>query len=270
MDFFSNKMQYFNISHILWLLIVVGIVLSVFFVFRNKSEKTKYICLISMCVLNIVLYIPYKIVFCATVKGSLILSELPLHLCSFNLILMPIAIATKNKKLFAYFLFVGSWASFAGLLFFGAVFKGMNAYDYVVISYFVYHTLLICISMMTMGFGFYKPKFSDIGWAYMFLVLFACLAHCLNIVLRVSGLSVTANYFITMGDPGNIATDLIMSLIPIPLLYLLPVAVIMFGVTTGIYFLGVKIDKTVRSKIQSKQQSLAKQAQLDTEELLKE
>ena len=96
MNFLSNRMEYFNISHIIWLVLVISIVLSIFFIFRHRSTKAKKLCLICMCALNIAMYIPYKIVFCLRVPGSHILSELPLHLCSFNLILMPVAVPSNG------------------------------------------------------------------------------------------------------------------------------------------------------------------------------
>lgn len=241
MNFISYKMQYFNIAHIAWLILCPVIILSVYFIFRHRSQKAKFWALMGMCIFNICLYLPYKFYMCIKI-GSPILNELPLHLCSFNLILMPIALMCKNKKLFAYFYYIADFASLAGILFFGTIFLGQPMYSFSIIVYFIYHTCLIGISLLVVAFGIYRPKLFDVVWAYCLLIVFACVAHCINILFRWTGWSPTANYFVTMGEAGNIACDFLMKIIPLPLLYFLPGVFVIGGGSCLMWLLAHKIE----------------------------
>ncbi len=81
----------FGIAHIISWPVAAAIIFALYFLIRNKSEKTQRIVLgilslsgISAIIYNLVMW------------GSP-LEYLPLHLCSINAILLPIAILTKNK-----------------------------------------------------------------------------------------------------------------------------------------------------------------------------
>ncbi len=256
-------------SHIGWLIVCPIIIVAIYFIFRHRSQKAKFWALMSMCIFNICIYLPYKFYMCISI-GSPILDELPLHLCSFNLILMPIALLTKNTKLFAYFFYVTDFASLAGILFFGTIFLGQPIYSFDIIVYFVYHTCLIGISLLIVAFGIYKPKMFDIVWAYGILVTFACIAHCINILFRWTGWSPTANYFVTMGEQGNIACDFLMKIIPVPLLYFLPAVLVLSGASFVMYWISTKMqsqNKTVATKNKGVSSSAINTSSIDDEEL---
>ena len=83
----------FGITHILTLILSILIVVGLFFILRNRSEKTKIITLFILSLSGI----------CAIIYNLIVwkspLEYLPLHMCSINAIILPIAILTRNKTI---------------------------------------------------------------------------------------------------------------------------------------------------------------------------
>ena len=70
---------------------------------RNHSEKVQTKALMIICIINALLYIAYKIAKATDPATDFdIFYNLPLHFCNINLVLLPLAIKTKNKYLLAY------------------------------------------------------------------------------------------------------------------------------------------------------------------------
>lgn len=222
-------LQYFNIAHFILMSFVPLLIIVLYFSFRHTSEKTKFWVILIVCIVNFIMYFSYKIVYCIATPEINIWNELPIHLCNLNLFFMPIALIYKNRYFFGYFYFVGMIASLSGIVFFGSVFLGYNAFSYVVLIYFIYHALLIVVSLLIIVFGFYKPRFNDILVALIMLAILAISLHIINIVFRVTNICETANYLVTFPQENNIGTDFLYNLIPVPLLYLLPMFAIIFA-----------------------------------------
>lgn len=84
---------FFSVAHIISLIFLVVFAVGMHFLLRNRSEKTQTIVLGSMSFLGI-----FSIIYNLIAWGCP-LENLPLHLCSFNAVMLPIAVFTKNKAL---------------------------------------------------------------------------------------------------------------------------------------------------------------------------
>lgn len=87
------KWGFFTIAHIVSLLIAIVLNISIYFILRNKTDKTKTITLFVLSLTGIA-----AIIF-NLLKWDSPLEYLPLHMCSINALLLPIAVLTKNKTL---------------------------------------------------------------------------------------------------------------------------------------------------------------------------
>lgn len=222
-------LEYFSIQHFAMLLYIPLIVVAFYFIFRHRSERTKNIALLSLSFVNALLFIIYKFAMFRNFDNLEILNELPLQLCNLNLILIPIALITKNKVLMSYLYYIGMIAALCAIFFFDSRFEGYNMVSYIMFVYFFYHSVLVATPLLSVLLGLYTPEKSYILKAILLLVIMATIMLGFNLLLRVTGLCKISNYFYTMGMPGNPILDLLMSIIPIPLVYYFPMAPILYG-----------------------------------------
>ena len=236
-------LEYYSPTHILMLLAAPIIFCIFYFSLRNRTEKTKRVVLLCLAIFNALIYIAYKIVMAFTFDVFIILKELPLHLCNLNLILIPLAILTNNKLLMSYLYYVGLLAAFAGIMFFDSVFLGKNVFSFVVLVYFIYHAILLVFPLLLVSLKLFTPSLSYVWKALVVLVSLALIMHLVNLLFIHTGWCVEANYFYTMGMPDNPVLGMLMKLIPIPFLYYLPVAPVLYSFDVLITLPQILIEK---------------------------
>ena len=83
----------FGIVHIASLVLAVGMVVGLYFILRKKSQKVQTI------VLGILSFSGIAAIIFNLVRWGSPLEYLPLHLCSLNALVLPIAVFTRNKVL---------------------------------------------------------------------------------------------------------------------------------------------------------------------------
>ncbi len=117
--------------------------------------------------------------------------HLPLHLCRFANLLLPLAIYKKNNTLFQILFYWGLSAMFQ------AIFTPDITHDFPHFHYFRYiaahHLLVITIIYYVVVFDF-KPTISGLKKAFIALNAFLIVALIFNIILE-------ANYFWLMDKP---------------------------------------------------------------------
>lgn len=84
---------FFSLAHIVTLILVPVLAVILFFVLKRFSEKTQTAVLFCLSLLGVASMI-YNLV-----AWGEPLENLPLHLCSFNAVVLPIVILTKNQRL---------------------------------------------------------------------------------------------------------------------------------------------------------------------------
>jgi uncharacterized membrane protein YwaF len=215
-------LKYFSIQHLLNVLYIPAIVVAFYYIFRNKSEKTKTWALLGLSIFNIIIFTINKFVLFRVFDDLEVLNELPLHLCNMNLILIPVALLTKNKLLMGYTYYVATIAAMAAILFFDSRYVGVNVMTYSIFVYFFYHAVLVATPILLVMFGLYTPEKSQIINVIILLLCMATVMHGFNLFMRSTGLCTISNYFYTMGMEGNPVLELLMKLVPIPLVYYFP------------------------------------------------
>ncbi len=84
---------FFSACHIITLILVVGIIVALFFILKNKSQKTQTI------VLGILSLAGIAAIIFNLIKWDSPIEYLPFHLCSLNAMMLPIAVFTRNKTI---------------------------------------------------------------------------------------------------------------------------------------------------------------------------
>ena len=217
-------MEPFNLTHVLTITILpVVLFLAVNLILKKKSESAKRNILLLICLLNIILYIIYKIVYALNPDNEFdILLNLPLHVCNINLILLPLAVLLKNKALMAYQLYFGTVLAALALLTIDADFMSKPLFEFTCFIYFYYHSMLVILPFMLVKHKFFRPSFKNVWQPTVILIALTIMAHIINVIFRATGIAPEANYFFTYGLRGSFFTELYWKIIPYNFFYLLP------------------------------------------------
>lgn len=233
------------------LLVVVSLIL------KNRSEKTKRVVLIVTCILTFIGFFVYKYflsidteydkLVVETRGGFTWWAELPLQLCNINMMIIPIAVALKNRPLMSFSFFLAPLGALMALLSPAVGFDGYSIWLPRMLGFYGTHFMIIIEALALVTFGFYRPKFKDLPKTVLTLVILMLVITGINFLLIKTGLYNRANYFFTMEHEGISILKLFWSWIPYPVVYLLPGAVIL-----AVYMLLVTTPFAIADKIKKK------------------
>jgi len=214
----------FNLTHIITIIILpVLCFFTIDFFLKNRSEKAKRNVLLILCCFNALLYLFYKIVQAHDPLYNFnIFTNLPLHFCNINLILLPLAIFFRNKHLMAYQLYFGVVLAALALVTVDPSFRSKPIFEFTCIVYFYYHSMLVILPLILIKFKLYTPSFKVVWQPTLILVFLTFVMHIVNIIFRATGLAVESNYFFTYGLKGDFFTELFWSILPYNFFFLLP------------------------------------------------
>jgi len=221
----SVTMEAFNLAHISTIVIMPAIIYLVLnYTLKNRSDKTKRNVLLAVCCFNALLYISYKIVQAQPAHDYDfdILLNLPLHFCNINLILLPVAIFSKNKYLMAYQFYFGTILAVLALVAIDPAFRAKPLFEFTCIVYFYYHSMLAVLPILLVKLRFFAPSFKVIWQPASILTGLAFVMHIVNIVFRTTGIAPEANYFFTYGLKGDFFTEFFWNILPYEFFFLLP------------------------------------------------
>ena len=242
----------FCISFGLFLLLLIGSAVAL----RGKSEQTRARVLIGACIVTFIGFFVYKYCLSIDVDYDRLIAnmggfnwwgELPLHLCNINMILIPIAVATRNRSLMSFCFFVGPLGAFMALIMPGNGFDGYSVLLARNLGYYGTHFMVLIEGLAVAAYGFYRPRFRDLPKTVLTIFLIALAVFGVNMLLRTTGLHPKANYFYTVETEGNPLLNLFYGLIPVPFLYMIPCALIL-GVYASIITAGFALGDRLRAK----------------------
>ncbi|MBQ6663850.1 MAG: YwaF family protein [Firmicutes bacterium] len=245
----GNSTFFLTFAFFILLLIVSGLLL------RGKRERTKQIVLLIACVITFIGYWMYKYalsmdaeyaVLHASMGGFNWWDELPLHLCNINMMLIPIAVLTKNRPLLSFCFLVGPLGALMAVAMPGVGFSGFPLFLPRILGYYGTHFMIIIEGLALAVFGLYRPRYRDLPGTVLAALALEFIVFLISLLLRTAGLSPHANYFFTIETEGNPLLEIFHSWIPYPFLYLLPcipiLLVYMLIVTTGFRLFGGRED----------------------------
>ena len=195
----------------------------IYFLLRKRDKQIKQRVLLFICYFNVMLYVLYKVAQ-ANEQGYAfdIFTNLPLHFCNLNLLLLPIAIHTKSKALMAYQLYFGIPLTALALITVYPTFISRPIWNFTPFVYFYYHSMLAVLPLILVKFKFYTPSYKIIWQPTLMLVMVTAIMHIVNIIFRATGVAVESNYFFTYGLEGDFFTELLWRMLPYNFFFLLP------------------------------------------------
>lgn len=153
-----------------------------------------------------------------------ILKELPLHLCSIGIFVLPIAILTNSRLLLGCCCVFGVAGSLAVQCSPVEVFLNRSLLLPSCIGFYGYHFMAFVNGFLVFTLELYQPKLRDAPVFTLLLLGFSQVVHLINFALRQTGLAPDANYFFTYGTEGAPWLDFFYNLLPVRSLYLLLVS----------------------------------------------
>jgi uncharacterized membrane protein YwaF len=212
----------FGITHILTLLLSILIIVCIYFILRNKSEKTQIITLFVLSLRGL----------CAIIYNLIAwkspLEYLPLHMCSINAIMLPIAILTKHKTIGNLLILWALGALIALLLNYQAANYELLSWTFVM--YYFPHTLEFGIPILLFIFKIIKLDYKTIPSTIIITFVIYTLVHFVNVglnnyfinnnILDWEGNVIQVNYMFSF-SPENPVLQLFYNLIPYKYFYML-------------------------------------------------
>ena len=218
----------FTPTHIATLILAAVIVLGLYFTLKNRTEKTKRIVLFVLS-----LWGPTAVMYNILVWGlkSTVLEYLPLHLCSFSALLIPILILTKSNLL-GNLLPIYSLGALAALLL-NSIQANYLVFSVPFLMYYFPHVLYMGLPILVVALGLVKIKPKYILPCVAFTFTAYTVIHFINVainkylaaqnILDSAGNVITVNYMFSMDPQGNPALVFFWNLIPHQYFYMLAV-----------------------------------------------
>lgn len=223
-------LYYFNIWHILILLIPVALCTIGIFLVRLKRTKVKLIYLWVLWGISLGSYIIYKISLIITLGNVNFWLYIPLSVASLNLIFMPLSLYKRDKEWYTYFYFVTSVISLFSMIFFNSYLLGQNVISFAVLFYFIMQSTQLCFALSLKAFEWVNENKMSILKSVMTLFTIVMSAHIINVILRFTAWAPYCNFCVTMGENNNIFLSLFYYICPIPLIYMVFLLIILVGV----------------------------------------
>lgn len=237
----------YGIVHIASLLLSAAIIVGLYFILKNRSDKTKTIVLFILSFSGI-----SAIIFNLVTWGSPI-EYLPFHMCSITAMLLPFAVATKNKIINNLLLL---WC--AGALIALVLNQGQADYEIWSWTFFFYyfpHTLEVGIPILMFALKLTKKKLFCIPTTLVLTAGIYTCVHLINVwlnnyavannIVDWAGNVVKLNYMYSI-DPTNPVLQMMYNLIPHPYWYMF-VATPFIVLYLGIVYLP-EIIRAIKSK----------------------
>ena len=207
---------WFGTVHLAALLLGAALLFSLYFLLKNRSEKIQWLVLGILSLSGIA-----AIVYNLLAWGSP-LEYLPLHLCSINAILLPIAILTRSRMIGNLLLLWGLGALFANLMTFYPT-AWEDLYGPPFLFFYLPHILEFGIPILLFKLGLFRKEVKYLASTLGITVAIYTVVHGINKLLNryfaeseivdAAGETVQINYMYSI-EPDNPLLELFWELIP--------------------------------------------------------
>ena len=202
-------------------------------IFRKRTDMTKRTAVAVLYLLTFAFFFLYKYWISVDEAYSVITEEagngafswwqeLPLHLCNINLILIPVAMFTKNRPLESFCFFMAPIGAFFAMLAPSVGFYGYSIFVPRVFGYYLTHLLILISGPMISMLGIFAPRFRDFPLTVAFIAGISLAVFGISMLMRATGVNPHANYFYSIEPAPGSPLVTFHRWIPVPYLYLLP------------------------------------------------
>ena len=242
----------FGIAHFISWPIAAGIIFGLYFLIRKRSEKTQRLVLAILSLSGIAAVI-YNLL-----RWGTPLEYLPLHLCSINAILLPIALFTKNKTIGNMIVLWCLGALAAVLMNFYAE-SASDLFTARFLFFYLPHVLEFGIPIIAFKLGIIKLDYKTIPKTLILTAAIYTAVHFINVglieyttkfnVTDTYGNPLHINYMYSMQHEGFPLLSTFWNLIPHSYFYMLLVFPIIFVYLAIVYLPQIIKEKKAKNDI---------------------
>lgn len=220
----------FTLTHILSLAAAAVIVAGLYFILKHLSQKTQ------VAVLGVLSFSGIAAIIYNLVTWGAPLEYLPLHLCSLNALLLPVAVFTRNKTTSNLLLLWSLGALVALILNYDMA--AAKLFDLPFCFYYFPHVLEFGIPILLFKLGLVKKDPCCIGSTIVITMVSYTLIHFVNVALNshyaAIGSDTVANYMFSI-LPSNPLLALFYTVIPCEYWYMYMVIPVVAVYLLGVY-----------------------------------
>ena len=191
----------FNGWYFFWLLLCSGITVGLYFLLRNKSQKTQKAVLFGILALGLiahftkVYYPPYS-----TDEARMLRDSWFVNICGANIALFPFFFWSKNEKIKDYMFHIGVLSGLIALFYpqepIAKVDQAAEQID--IIRFYFHHWMVLAVPLLMVLLGLHKPSYKRVLSApvgILLLMLFIMLNQILQSELGFIPLRDRGNFF---------------------------------------------------------------------------
>lgn len=239
----------FDLTYFIFIILSLGIIIPLTFVFRKFEKDTrKYtnITLLSVMVLFVILEYVGRII---TAKGFNFFEMLPIEIFHIFVYLSIYTFFAKHSSWIKFGYCVIIPLSVLSLIFIPNYYLN-RALSLELVAFIVINICLILYSIVNLFWSDEELYKKDILNCFVNFIIIVCVAHLVNVFLRFSEWGVHVNYMGSMGEDYDIIVGWLYSLIPVPLVCIMPI----FAILVGIQFLMILPFEMLKSKKEKQSQ----------------
>ena len=153
------NVKFFNGFYFLFIIIAIIICLSLYFILRNKTKKTKYIILLVIAFLNLglhfakLMFSPYKEDLPYSIRK--VTGE---NICAFTTIVIPFILLFRKGEIIKNYFFFISFFGGLGALLVPTEALGKYPFTFDIIRFYLCHTVLLIIPILLSALDLFRPN----------------------------------------------------------------------------------------------------------------
>lgn len=197
--------------------------------YKDKTREQKLTFLKWFSVISFVLWILYKYGLYADPTFEFIFwKELPFQPCNTMMWLAIVAAFFDVTIIMDYGFYAGVASALLAILMPETGFYDIPFFSVRSLGFYGTHVLVIMMGVLYVSMGLTKVSYKNALRSIIFAVCMACVMHVMNTVIRLTVCS-EASYYFTYGNEDNFILDTIKHVIPVNLIYLIPVFALAYG-----------------------------------------
>ncbi len=229
----------YSLNHFLYVIAVPLVIIGIYYAFKNKTNDFKYWFLFALTVLAWVIHFSRF-----WLEPNLNTYEMFFtDLCGLSTFVYPFIMISKKKVFMDYMYYLGAVFAFSSLAYPNNI-AGDPIFVFNTIRFFFAHVILVAVPVLLVTWKMHIPNIRNLGWMFLFLMMGGIFNMALTQFFVETGLrSYLANYMGIWGRGDDVfelfelaapwltyqkEINGVLTEVPIPFIYIIPGAFIVY------------------------------------------